>query len=501
MSRPVLPVRLLLATALTLLLAVLLLVILYATDMALDVWQKLAEAPWLFVAAYLGFLVVMLGGGALLVWRLARPRRRDAEPTGPQPPPTEDQLREEVAAARESGADTAATEREMARLVERRASGEIHVALFGEVSTGKSALVSALVPGAETRVDPRAGTTRAVERHVWQSPAGDRLVLVDMPGVNEPDGTLTELSTEEAVRAHVVVYVCDGDLTRHQYDELRSLVTFGKPIIVAINKADRYSAADLELIRGRVRERVSATAPMDVVGVSAGAEREVTVVHPDGREEVRRRRLAPAVDELRQAIQRRIDGDRAALDELRDAAVFVLAKRKLDDTLKAHREQASMKVVTSYTRKAVIGALAAVSPGMDVIIQGYLGVGMVRELCGIYKVPVREVEIEQVLKNATGRAGKVFPLALAIAGNSLKAFPGAGTLAGGVTHAVAYGLLFDSLGRAVARTLEARGALPPTVVGRTLEETIGEELETRARRLAKIAIQGSGTDDKAAGDR
>ncbi len=497
MARNIPPLRLLVAAGLSLVLA--LLVLLYVTDMALTVWQKLAAAPLIFVIGYALSLTAVAAGGAFIIWRLVRPRRAPRDTAVPPPPPTEEELRQEVAIAAEQGVDAASTVAEIATLERRRASGEVHVALFGDVSTGKSALVGALVPDATPQVDPRSGTTRRIERHVWHSPAGDRLVLVDMPGVNEPDGTLTELSTDEALRAHVVIYVCDGDLTRNQYAELRNLATFGKPLIVALNKVDRYSADDLALITARIRERTGRHAGVDVVRVSAGSEREVTVVHPDGREEIRRRRVPPDVEALRDALQRRIDDDRKVLDELRDAAVFVLAKRKLDQNVKRHRDEASRAVVGSYTRKAVLGAMAAISPGMDIIIQGYLGVGMVKELCRIYGVPAREVEIEQVLKNATGRAGKALPVALAIAGNSLKAFPGAGTLAGGVTHAVAYGLMFDSLGRAISRTLETRGALPPAVVSRTLEEVLGEELESRARRLAKVAIEKTGGDDKAAG--
>ena len=48
---------------------------------------------------------------------------------------------------------------------------------------------------------------------------------------------------------------------------------------------------------------------------------------------------------------------------------------------------------------------------------------------------------------------------LAIAGNALKAFPGLGTVGGGLVHAVAYGLVFDSLGRAVAATLSQARSL------------------------------------------
>ena len=52
-------------------------------------------------------------------------------------------------------------------------------------------------------------------------------------------------------------------------------------------------------------------------------------------------------------------------------------------------------------------------------------------------------------------SGKALPLSLAVAGNGLKAFPGVGTVAGGLVHAVAYGLIFDALGRSLVHDAEA----------------------------------------------
>ena len=77
---------------------------------------------------------------------------------------------------------------------------------------------------------------------------------------------------------------------------------------------------------------------------------------------------------------------------------------------------------------------------------------------------------------------------LAVAGNGLKAFPGLGTVAGGMLHAVAYGLIFDSLGKAVAHTLETRGELQPAPAVLLFEEKLGEDLESRARKFARMAL-------------
>jgi hypothetical protein len=77
---------------------------------------------------------------------------------------------------------------------------------------------------------------------------------------------------------------------------------------------------------------------------------------------------------------------------------------------------------------------------------------------------------------------------LAIAGNALKAFPGLGTISGGVVHAVAYGMIFDSLGRAAAATLASRGALRPYPAAEAFEELLHEHLESGAVRFIKLAV-------------
>ena len=77
---------------------------------------------------------------------------------------------------------------------------------------------------------------------------------------------------------------------------------------------------------------------------------------------------------------------------------------------------------------------------------------------------------------------------LAVAGNGLKAFPGIGTVSGGLTHAVAYGLLFDAFGRALVRTLVEQGDLNQKQALANLDEALGEPLPARARRIAAMAI-------------
>ncbi len=483
------PARLLIAVVASLGLALVLLALFYVTEIAFAVWDRLLQAHLALQLAYGGMIGLLAGGATWGLWRLLRaPPTAQAGSAQALPPPTEAELKTRIEQAESTGLDVSPVQEEIVILDERRKTGQAYIALFGEISTGKSSLVKALLPDCEAAIDPRGGTTRELYRYTWTSPSGDRLILTDMPGLNEIGGGLDELSREEAQRAHIVVYMVEGDLTRDQYAELQQLLKFEKPVILALNKMDRYSHEDLAAVRGRLLERVGEGQEVEVVAISVGGKREVIRVHPDGREELVIRDIPVRVEPLLEALLARIGRDSTELGQRRDTAVLRLAARKLDATVSEHRRKQSEAIVRQYTHKAVFGALVAVSPGTDVIIQGYLGVGLVRSLCALYEVPAREVNVTHFLELASKNVGKTLPLALAVSGNVLKAFPGVGTVAGGVVHAVGYGLIFESLGRAVAKSLESRGDLTDAATLRLFEENLNDDLEGRARRLAQMVF-------------
>lgn len=484
------PIRLLLAVLISLGVAALLLVLFYATELAFDVWDRLRQAPITFLVLYGGVILLLSGAVVWVIWRLLRRRSSGLNENSARrlEALTEADLQARIEKADPTQIDVSTAHHELQTLRKRRRTGKIHVALFGEINTGKSSLIKALLPHAMPVIDPRGGTTRRLVQYNWTSPDGEELILTDMPGLNEAEGVLSPLSQEEAQRAHVVIYLVDGDLTRDQYDELQELLALDKPVILALNKMDRYGAEDLAALRARLLVRVGDAHDIEIVSVSAGARREVIKVHADGREEVVVQNFPPQVEDLRAALQARISHDLVDLECLRDRAVLQLATRKFDDALCVSRRARCKELIAQYTRKAVLGALVAISPGTDLIIQGYLGVGLVRSLCEVYQVPTRDVDITRFLELATKNVGKTLPLLLAVSGNALKAFPGLGTVAGGLLHAVGYGLIFESLGRAVAASLDQSGTLTAASTLRLFEEKLSDDLEARARRLAQLVV-------------
>jgi len=226
-----------------------------------------------------------------------------------------------------------------------------------------------------------------------------------------------------------------------------------------------------------------------VVAVTAGGVTDVVERQADGSENIVRRDRPADIGVLVVAINHLLDEGATALDTRRDRAVFRLAAEKLAAAEARYREQRSEQIIRNSTRKAVLGAMAAISPGTDVIIQGYIGTTMTQELCRLYGAAPRDLDVEQFLSLSQSRAGRALPLSLAVAGNGLKAFPGIGTVAGGLAHAVAYGLIFDALGRSLVLTLSRHGELNPEAAADEFEDGISEHIAAGVKQVAKMALE------------
>lgn len=472
------PFRVLIAAALLVALLLVLLVLLLATDTALSVWSRLQEAPlWLQLGYGLVVALVSMGSIALL-WRVLRPGKKSKRATDTTDTGVidEQRLQQDILDAASSGINIDEALRELEEKRSRTHGGKIFVAVCGEVSAGKSSLVSAILPNAKIESDPRAGTTTEVSRYHWQAPGGDQITIADLPGFNLDEN---REARDECLRAHLVIFLCDGDLTASQAAQLADLRRFEKPVLLALNKADRYSDTELELVLGRLVTR-SGLAPENVVAISSGGW------VADGDSEQAR---APKIESLLQAMQAHLDRDAALMESLRETSVLLLANEKLQAARRKHQDEQANGLVQRYSRRAIVGALAAVAPGSDLIIQGVLATQLLRELARLYGVQVRDLEIDSFLQLAEGRIKNMSAITLAIAGNALKAFPGLGTLTGGLVHAVAYGMIFDSLGRAAARSLASRGELRPIPAARDFEELMNENLESGVVRFARLALE------------
>lgn len=480
-------VRLFLIIAVFLAAMITIFLLLLLTDTAMSVWQRLSEAPLWLQVVYSSALLLISTATLWLTWHWLRPSPGKKENTQKQDL-DHDTLKQELIESADAGVDISDAVEEIQTQQRRKQSGEVFIAIFGEISTGKSSLVKALLPEANLQTDPRGGTTREVKHYHWQAGSGDAVMIADLPGFNLDNHP--EI-LNEARRAHLVVFLCDNDITRSQMEQLQHLLSINKPTIIALNKLDRFSRQEARSIAENISQRTGID-NKDIVSIQTGGREEVIRLLSDGKEETVNRERQQDIHALRHAIQRHLDNNHELMEQLRDTAVLLLASEKLEQARDSHRKTQADELVQTYSKRAVVGAMAAVAPGSDIIIQGLLATRLIQALCKVYDVSIKEVEIDSFLRLAGGKVRKMTAITLAITGNALKAFPGIGTLTGGMVHAVAYGMIFESLGRAAAETLATRGALRPYPAARAFEEILNDNLEAGAVRFAKIALAEKG---------
>ena len=152
-------------------------------------------------------------------------------------------------------------------------NGRVEIVVFGEISTGKSALINALVGKAVTQVDIQGGWTKEIWHVAWEG-AGYRLpglansevVLIDTPGINEVGGAdRGEMAQDTARQADVILFVIDSDLNETEYSALVALASVNKPIIVVLNKIDLYSKKERERLDEILAQRLEGIVPLESI--------------------------------------------------------------------------------------------------------------------------------------------------------------------------------------------------------------------------------------------
>lgn len=471
----------------TLIILVVLLILFQFTDVAFRVWDRLQNTPGGFLIVYLLGVAVIAGAGAMLLWRIWTVGRA-RKPEKAAAPLTLENVRERTAAAKAQGVEVGELEADLHALQSGTPPAALEIAFFGEISTGKSSLIQTLLPDARIDTSIIGGSTVSVARYHYEHD-NLALTLLDMPGTHQAEqlASLEDSLMQVVRRVHLVVYVLDQDMTESDARAIAALQHFGKPLIVALNKINRYRESDRQLLLSRIGERLPPGTTL--VSTSSAHEQEVQRIGADGTRQREMRFNRGEVSELLMAFAE-LGGQRGELDRAQQQALLALVNDNLSLAVRHYRSERGEALVKAYARKAMFGGVAAVGPGTDILIQGYLGVDMVKALTKLYDVPARDVDIQHLVEEASGRVRTQLTLILALTGNVCKAFPGIGTVLGGASHALAYGLIFESLGRAALAALErADGSISTQSIMNYFENELQHDLEKRARTLVKNVLE------------
>jgi GTPase len=280
-------------------------------------------------------------------------------------------------------------------LLDKLAAGELHIAVFGRVSVGKSALGNALLGREAFTTGVLHGTTQKRDAQRWQEVAGQGLHLIDTPGINELSGEERErLAFDVAAISDLVIFVVDGDMTQTEIGALTTLSKTQRPLLLALNKSDRYTDDERERLLQRLREHaIGLVRRDDVIACAAHpAEKRVVVVDAFGKESETRVAQPPDVTELAahlRAIAEREGKTLAALN----AGLFAgeLSDRVAVRVAAARRELAD-RIIRNYCLAKGIAVALNPIPVADLLAAASLDVALVLHLAKVYGQPLTRAE-------------------------------------------------------------------------------------------------------------
>ncbi len=468
------------------------------------------------VAGYVYLAIVGVGGlllaGLLIsillhIWKNTRQKsaereRRILSPSEMSAAAKTKEFADNLAVGREyAGGDRVSPEvrAEIAAAVEeleaKRESQQLEIVAFGTISSGKSSLLNALAGRPVFRTHVVGGTTSTRSEIPW--PGGDRVVLVDTPGLAEVRGEVRAAEAADAAKdADLVLFVVDGPLKSYESELLEALAAMEKRIVVCLNKEDWYDAPQRDELLQQISEQVSpAVKSADVVAVrsrpttrkrvrvlSDGAEQEEEVpVEPD---------IGPLAKRMVSSVQR--DGRELLLANLLLQSRGVVDEAK--ERVLAALDDRANELINKYMWAA--GGATAINPFplLDLAGGSAISVKMVLDLAAVYQQKIDADTIVTLLgqlgKNLiamVGASAAAPALALAI-GSLLKTVPGIGTIAGGIIQGLVQALVTRWIGRVFCEYFRNEMQPPPGGLAEVARRQWAEV--TRPDQLRKLIQMG-----------
>ena len=375
-------------------------------------------------------------------------------------------------------------------MLRKLTTGRIEIAVFGEISTGKSALINALVGQAVAQVDVQGGWTKEVWHVPWEGSgycvpglADSQVVLVDTPGLNEVGGQDRAPDGEPGRSAG------GPDPVRHRFGPERDRI-LGAGRAGQGAQADHPGAEqDRSVLAGTACAAAGGACATSVwrtwsrrrtLSLVAADPREVEYVieSSDGTQRREWRKPDPDVEQLKVRILEVLAAEGKELLTL-NAAMYAADKSdRIAAVRVALRDRRAKQVIASYAGlKAVAVAFNPVAVA-DVLGGTAVDMTMVVTLAHIYGLELSTMHARSLIASIVKAAGWVMlgEMTTHVLSSSFKGLTlGYGTVLTAVPQGAAAGYGSFVVGQAAKYYFEHGsswgGEAPKTVVRRILQET------------------------------
>lgn len=280
-------------------------------------------------------------------------------------------------------------------LLDKIENNEIHIAVMGRVSVGKSSLLNAMLGSRVFSTSPLHGETRKVDRSAWQSYDSGGVFLIDTPGLDEADGLQREqLAIEAAAQADLILFVVDGDLTQSELDSMKILHRQSSIILLVLNKIDRYSPDERQqLLQSLATHTAGIISDENILSSSAAPPvQSIITVDKTGIESKTLREPEPDVSALTTRLWQIIEQDGRSLAALNASLFAAHVTDKVSAKILQTRRGLAEKVIHYYSIAKGIGVAANPIPLADLAAAAALDSALVYHLSRVYDLPMSRRE-------------------------------------------------------------------------------------------------------------
>jgi hypothetical protein len=397
--------------------------------------------------------------------------------------------------------------RQLQDMTTKLTTGRVEIVVFGEISTGKSALINALVGREVAAVDVQGGWTKEVWQVDWEGSgycvpglAGSQVVLVDTPGLNEVGGKeRADMAREAAERADLILFATDSDLNETEFSALLTLVGVSKPLILVLTKKDLYTPEQRERLMEVLRdERLADILGAEDIVMTAADPREVEYVieSASGATRSEWRTPEPDIGDLKARIIEVLERDGLALLTL-NAAMYAADKSDRIATLRVQlRDRKANQTIWTYA--VIKSAAVALNPigGVDTLGGTAVDATMVCTLAHIYGLQMSWTHARRLVASILKAAGWVLlaEISTNVASATFKWLTlGYGTVLTAVPQGAAAGYGSYIVGQAAKFYFEHGSSWgnegPKQVVRRILDETDKQSVLGRLKDEIRKKLQ------------
>ncbi|HRD42005.1 MAG TPA: Era-like GTP-binding protein, partial [Prochlorococcaceae cyanobacterium AMR_MDS_5431] len=272
----------------------------------------------------------------------------------------------------------------------------LKIAVVGRTGVGKSSLLNALSGKNLYTTSVRHGSTKRGKSTFINSynTTVRKIELIDTPGIDEFNSSYgQQIAIRIARRVDLLLFVIDSDLTKIDLSSLQTFVLWGKPIIIVLNRIDRYPYQDkLNLIRS-IRGRLPSSKNYIPIVPVAASPRQAYVANNNL---IRSFKEKPRILNLQRVIY----------SLLKDKGQILLAVNALQSAHQFNKllcrwrlQQEKSRAIEMSSIYAILKAVGVIlTPGfaLDLTIVFITDIGLSLHLTKIYRQPIDRYQIKKI---------------------------------------------------------------------------------------------------------